>query len=292
MKINIKNTDIDINIGKIIFCDNLNKIDSLKIILNGKDPLEWDFEYKDKIDVSIGSFETGSMYLENLHYKNNVFTLNAYSCKDTLTKRSRTWENTTLITFLKDIAKQENLKLEMLGVNDVKYDRIDQVNINNMAFLFNRAILEDLNIKVCKDTLYVISESYFKSKKIDYSFNKNDNLNPEFCFYPSNYGICNIISVKNNGNVIKCKYTEDKNKEILTHEINLGSAEEGNRFAKNILKHVNRYNYTIKFTTEKEFEICAGMKIKIDDYGLFNGIYIIDSVEYSTNKNKAVGRRI
>ena len=298
MKLYYNKKVIDLNISNFEYIESLNKIDSLKISLfdNNNSFLLWPWEDGAEIKLELNnSISSGKMFLERYSYKNNVFKFNSYSCKNTHSKSSDTWENVDFISLCKDIAKKENMSINFHGItkkDNFTYSRIDQIEKNNMAFLLERAIFENCSIKIFNNEINVISEDFLLNQETYFNFKKNDLGKPKFNYSPSEFGSCIINSFDSNLNVFKCKSVIDKKRNIFKLDLNVSSREEGERISKNILYDKNKYNTTVKFYIDNETPITSGMKITIEGYGLFNGVYIVESVSNISNKINVFARKV
>lgn len=292
MKVIYEGTEIKLEISNCKIKDNMGgKADSLTISFADikNECRQWEFKKNHIIEIIEGKFSTGKMYVNEFECGKGKYTVRAVSIqKKAKTIKNRIWEKVNFLDIANDIAKEEDLQLESYGVNDFQYERVEQIDKNNMEFLNYRCILEGYNLKISNRKILIVSEKFLIDQSPVLRLNTSNFIGDYNFKAISNqiYGGCEVSSFfKNN---LKGSYIENNNEEILrVKNISGGSLGEANRFAENILKNANKYEITGSFYMENNFDIAAGNSIKIDGLGTFNGKYIIESIIYDLLNGKS-----
>ena len=241
---------------------------------------KWQFKKNDCIELIEKPFTTGKMFVDGFSCSNGDYTIVALSIKKSIkTKQTKTWERIEFLDLAEDLIESHGLKLETYGVENFRYQRVDQVKRNNIEFLNYRCILEGYNLKITDGKAVIVSEKYLEEQEPILiiepdQFIGNYNFN---CTSNRVFGGCEVSSFSN-GNIIG-KYVIDSSLEILRiKDIPVFSIEEANRFSKNILRSYNKKELTGSFSINKNNKIAAGCTLRIESLDLFNGKYIIENM--------------
>ncbi|NFE73379.1 hypothetical protein FDC27_05160 [Clostridium botulinum] len=280
LEVIINNYKIDDNMG--------GKCDSVSVTFADikHECREWNFKKNDVIEIVEYPFSSGKMFVDGYSCSNGLYTIQALSIKKKLkNKKSKSWENVRFLDLARDLLKDSDLELETYGIDDYLYQRVDQLEENNIEFLNYRCKLEGYNLKITDGKAVIVSESYLEKQntaltvtltefKDDYGFE---------CTSNKVFGGCELSSFSKE--FIKGSFINDDSLEILKiSNIVAYSIEEANRFSKNILRSYNKKETTGYFSIEKNNTIAAGntIEIKLD---LFSGKYIIENL-FSTRNGK------
>ena len=279
-----ENKKIDLNISKCIITDNIQcKADTITVSFadNKNECRTWDFKKGHSIIIKDGGYSTGRMFVDSYGFNDGIYTIKALSIKKKYkTIKNRSWENITFKELAEDIANDLKLKLEMYGVNDTIYKRVEQVELNNLQFLKNRCILEGYILKVTDEKVVIISEEFLEQQKSVRNLSVSDfRGKPKFeCNSSLTYGGCEIIW--NEDVLIKGEYLlEESNDSILkVIDTPVYYISEAQRYSKNILRYYNKNEITGTFIIDKDTGIAAGSTLNINGIALFNGKYVIDKL--------------
>lgn len=300
MKVLYEGVEINLEISKCKIIDNMGgKADSLAISFADikHECRTWNFEKDNIIEIRDGPFSTGIMYVDGYSCGNGIYNIDALSLRKlSKTKKTRIWEKVSFIDIVKDIAKDEEMFLEVYGEYDFKYERVEQIQKNNIEFLNYRCMLEGLNLKINNGKMIIVSEQYLEAQKEIFPVDSNQFIGKyEFkCISNHVYGGCEVSSYSKR--FINGKYIlNSKNTEIKRiTDIAVYSFEEANRFSRNILRAFNKYETIGVFTIANNIDIAAGNTIKIGNLDSFNGKYIVESVIYDLigGKSKLTVRKV
>ncbi|NFO15172.1 hypothetical protein FDB34_13390 [Clostridium botulinum] len=242
---------------------------------------KWDFSKNNIIEILDEPFSTGRMYVDSFGCSNGLYNVDALSIKKSFkTKRTRTWEKVNFIDFANDLIKEIGLNLETYGIDNFQYERVDQVEQNNMEFLRYRCMLEGYNLKISNGKAIIVSEKFLESQNSVLALDPSLFIGKYKFKCTSNhiYGGCEVSSFSKE--FIKGSYILNNSigevKKIT--DVNTSSLGETTRFAKNILRSFNKLETTGSFTISKNTNIAAGNTILLENLSMFNGKYIIESV--------------
>lgn len=80
-------------------------------------------------------------------------------------RSSRSWEKTNLKTIAAQVAKRAMLKLIYEAQDNPSYDRLEQSEVSDLAFLLNTATQEGIAIKVSSGCLVLFDEQEYEQKE-------------------------------------------------------------------------------------------------------------------------------
>lgn len=225
--------------------------------------------------------------------------------------RTKTWEKVTLKTVAAEIAKRANLKLHYESSSNPSFDRLDQTDQADLAFLDEKANNEGISTKISGQTLVLFDQEMYekspailtiergKSKYMDYSFEESTSKRA--------YSAC-VVSYR--APVKKQKSKSKSNKEektgtkgakkdpktrlitatyrlpgvsgpVLKVNEQVDSVAQAQRLAKNKLREANKEAGKASLSLEGDIRLAAGRTINVKGWGQFDGKYIIESVEHS-----------
>lgn len=244
MKIFYEGTDIypSVSVNQCVY-DSYGEQqgDSLRIVFNDTTDLwdTWKPAKGDKISASLGTCNTGDMYVISIRPENGFMCLRASSIPGTHNNRSnKSWQHVHFKQLCREIGARHGLECNFYGVDDQTYEYVNQQNKEDFVFLEERCVMEGCAFLVYNGRLIVYSESYIETAgsnnvlrigsdvKFDYRDNSNDV-----------YGVCMI----KNGALVgtySAGVTDRVLEKVLS--VKISSQAEANRFAKNLLRFENK----------------------------------------------------
>lgn len=216
--------------------------DTVQLRVNDADRLwdSWAPAPGDEIRVDYGSISTGTMFVSNVLPQNGTFDICAQSAPVSgFELQNKAWQQVKLLQIGEEIAKRNGLSFVSYGVEDRLYSYILQKNESDFAFLSRRAALEGCAFLVYNKTLVLYSEAYMEAVEptetlyinADGDYKYNDR---RFCLY----GSCAVESGLYSGEFVADKNVGHRYKPVDVGSI--GSNQEAARFAKNLLRYVNK----------------------------------------------------
>jgi len=274
-----------------------DRSDTLQLRLNDADRLwdKWAPTVGDEIRVDYGSISTGTMFVSRVTPQNGTFDIHAQSAPASgFELQNKAWQKVKLLQIGEEIAKRNGLSFVSYGVDDRLYSYILQTGESDFAFLSRRARLEGCAFLIYNKTLILYSESYMEavtpSETLEVT-NDGDYKYQDRRFYL--YGACVVESGMytgefDAGNGVGRKYRP-------SHIGIVSSNQEAARFAKNLLRHVNKdcYSGFVRAHVLQGLAAASTIELSNDRAPSWNGPVFIDHVrnDYSSGKSKIFFRR-
>lgn len=222
------------------------KSDTLFLRLNDSDKLwdSWSPKIGDKIKVQYETISTGTMFVTSATPKNGVYEIEAQASPVSgFEKRFKAWQRVRFLQLAEEIAEQNGLSFASYGVDDALYGYVLQDGESDFAFLSRRASLEGCAVSIYDKKLVLYSERAIEAQDaIDVleiaeggDFRCNDNS-------AELYGSC----IVENGDYVGTFSADNGSTRILRPQNfgNVGSNEEAERFAMNLLRLKNKDCFT------------------------------------------------
>jgi len=286
------------------YTDNgTNRSDDLQITLqdragNWRDP--WMPQDGDKIQATIVpidwghdlSLSCGTFQVDGIEYNGPPDTIQISGVSFPVAsglkseEKSKAWEKVTLSQITSRIAASAGLTAQF-ETDDVKYDRIDQTNQTDVAFLAQLADKEGATVKVTNELLVVYDDRKFENEPPVRTLERGVNLVKTYGFSR------NVIDMAYSSCTLTY-YDSSKNKTITgTFEIpgatgpvlkiqeRVESTAEAVRYAKNELRRRNREAQKARFQLVGDPNLVQGVTVEVKGYGQFDGIYFVETATHT-----------
>lgn len=243
---------------------------------------------------STTSFYCGTFQIDKLDptFSPNEFEIGGVSVPlDKSVRReakSKAWEKSSLSEIAGYVANNGGLQLIFDSESDPVYDRIDQRNESDLAFLKRVCDSEGISLKVTDEKLAVFSQKKYEDKK------------PIMTIV---YGQSDIVgSVKFSSQAYdlykECKvsYWDPKKKKYISKtfsdpnvksgEVNklnkrCDSIAEAERLAKARLRELNKGEVTGDMSLIGNFSLVSGAVVAVKGFGHYDGDYLIETARHS-----------
>lgn len=200
----------------------------------------WEPRIGDEIRVDYGTISTGAMFVTAATPRNGLYDICAQSAPQAgYEVRSKAWQQVTLLQLGQEIAARHGLSFISYGVDDQRYTYLQQTGESDFQFLHRRAMLEGCAFLVYDKRLVLYSEPYMEAQiptealevtlDADYTYEDNRGLL---------YAGCEVANGQYTGS-----YTAggDTGRIYQVSTVGrIGSNVEAARFAKNLLRAVNK----------------------------------------------------
>ncbi len=249
----------------------------------------FDTDGKDKI-LDCGVFEIDTVNYSGPPQKLTIkATSIPYKSKLRQTKHTKVWENTTLENIATQIAKESNMKVMYLSNYIPVYKRKEQINKTDIAFLKGLCKKAGIALKVTSKMIVLFDSADYESKtevkKIEEG--KENILSYNFSTKTADKAYSKAHIVYTNPNTkkkIEYTYTPpNANKDGQTLEIKqkVSSLEEAKELAKKMLRAKNKGETTAEFVLVGDVDYVAGITVRVEGYGEFDGKYIVEQATHN-----------
>ena len=255
----------------------------------------WDAEKEGLISVACGIAKSGQMYIDTVKPENGIMTLRASSIPPTAKeKHNKSWENVKTLQLAKEIADRHGLGFESYGVEDNLYTYVRQENEPDFEFLQKRCDLESLAFVVYDKKLVLYSEKYLESQEpaedvelgadADYDYTDNE---------LQGYGTMTVKNGDISGTYTASNGLSRSDERVI--QTYIGSQDEGNRYAKGILRQVNKNLASGYWRDTLRRELSAGSILNLKTLGAksWDGKVFVSHIrqDYVNSKSKIFFRK-
>lgn len=224
-----------------------------------------------------------------------VMTLKAISVPSntnfTSTKKSRAWEQIQLKSIAQDIADNAGLSLFYDSAINPTYDRKEQSDTSDMAFLSDLCKDEGISFKVTDRTIVLFDEAEYEKKPsvctlvedggLVNSYNLKTSLSQtayagcEVKYYDAQKGtyIDYLFSVKDD--------IDPANDKIYVENVRVNSIEEAQRLEQKRLRELNKREYSATMNIVGDVRIVGGVCVDLSGFGVFDGKYFVDKATHN-----------
>lgn len=197
----------------------------------------------DEIKVQYGAIGTGTMFVSSAVPKNGTYDITAQAAPAScFEKKHKAWQSARLSQLGQEIAERNGLGFASYGVTDAVYSYLLQNGEGDLNFISRRAALEGCSVAIYNKKLIMYSEAYMEAQTpteslevtIDADYKYTDNS-------AELYGSCIVESGAYSGSF----GAENGASRILRPSSFgiVGSNDEAERFAKNLLRKANKDCY-------------------------------------------------
>ena len=209
------------------------------------------------------------------------------------TKKSKAWESYTLSGIANEIAGANGLSCMFESANDPFYERVEQRKTSDSAFLAKLCKDAGISLKATDGQLVLFDQSKYEAQPpvrtikrgkeggyISYSLSVGS--------ADQQYSSCRVsYTDPGSGKCIEGTYTasgEDaKSGQCLEITARVTDAGEAKTLAEKSLRMHNKFTRTASFTLPGNTALVAGVTVMLEDWGGWNGKYIIKQAKHTVD---------
>jgi phage protein D len=302
--------DVEDYVISLVYTDYAHgKSDSLEVVFEDRDRLwqsAWFPEKGAKLKAEIicknweagatkklpcGVFTIDEVELEGPPDRVNVKAVSALvTTAIRLEKRTKAYENTSLRQIANDIAGRHGLQLFFEG-EDVEFKRLDQREESDLAFLKRIAEANGFHVKLAEEKLILYEGKRFDARSPSLTLKRGTAYIKSYRFSSKAFEIYKACEVK---------YWDAEKKEVLTYrfepedaprvghvlKINerVESRSAAEKRAKAELRKRNKNELKAELTLMGSPELSAGLNIRIEGFGVYDGVYFIEEARHEVSQ--------
>lgn len=244
--------------------------------------LDWDKAGKDK-KIFCGHFT-----LDDVSFSGNPMTA-SFDCVSApasesfkTRERNKTWENATISGIAREIAGRYSLSLSYSGPS-IKIKKLEQSE-SDSEFLYKLCKDYGLSVKVYKKKIVIYDQTQMEQKSPVCTLGMDDFVDNNWEARDSLYGVYSGARIsykdpdddKETSIYVGLKAENAKGSRTLRINETADSAADARRKAAAQVNLSNQDATTISGTIWPNIKVCAGVTVKITDFGKFNGKYFVD----------------
>lgn len=196
--------------------------------------------------------------------------------------KTRAWEKTRLSTIARDIAGGARLKLLYETTEDPEYDRIEQTEQSDLAFLLKLCEDAGLSLKVTGTQIVIFDDSKYEQLPPVVTIKRGVSSVISYRAVSSTRGVYSAARVqyqggKNKGKIVYTFAPPNRPKTGKTLVINerVSSIAEAARLARKRLRQANKEEIRFGLTMQGSIALVAGVTVMIEGWGAFDGKYFV-----------------
>lgn len=244
--------------------------------------LDWDKAGKDK-KIFCGHFT-----LDDVSFSGNPMTA-SFDCVSApasesfkTRERNKTWENATISGIAGEVAGRYSLSLSYSGPS-IKIKKLEQSE-SDSEFLYKLCKDYGLSMKVYKKKIVIYDQTQMEQKSPVCTLGMDDFVDNNWEARDSLYGVYSGARIsykdpdddKETSIYVGLKAENAKGSRTLRINETADSAADARRKAAAQVNLSNQDATTISGTIWPNIKVCAGVTVKITDFGKFNGKYFVD----------------
>ena len=273
------------------------KSDTVQIRLNDANKMwdKWAPAVGDEIRVDYDTISTGAMFVSKLMPQNGFFEIIAQSAPASgFVPQNKAWQQVRLLQLGAEIAKRNGLSFVSYGVEDRLYSFLNQVEQGDFPFLHRRAQLEGCSFLVYNKALVLYSEANMEAVPPTETLTVAADGDFKYTDYRSTlYGSCIVESGMYTG-----EFAADNSVGRIYRPTDIGSVgsdQEAQRFAKNLLRSVNKNCYSgyVRSKILPGYAAASTITLSNERASTWDGTVFIDHIrnDYGIGKSKIFFRR-
>ncbi|ABO49750.1 phage late control D family protein [Desulforamulus reducens MI-1] len=242
-----------------------------------------------KESLDLGTFEIDEV--EN-NYPPSTVSMKGISIPESSSlkgeAKNKAWEKTKLSVIAKDIANGSGVKLFYDTSDDPDYDRMEQTQESDLAFLTRLCNDAGLCLKVTGTQINIFDEQKYEQQPPITRIMVGEGFIKGYRCRTTLNGLYKSCRVEyydaNKKQTIKFVFTPPnppKTGRVLVINERVTSVQEAERLAKKRLRQANREGMTVSLDLMGDVRFAAGVTVRLVGFGVFDGNYIIIQAAHS-----------
>jgi phage protein D len=240
------------------------------------------------IEFPCGAMEIDEIELGGPPDKISIKALSVYCSGSIKEARSQGWENVTLKQVAEEIAGRHGLELLYDAEYNPNFDRKDQNEEADSAFLLNLCNDAGLCLKFSDGRLIIYDEAEYEQKEPAFVLEKGKADILSYGFKSKTSEVYKAARVSYRQGKKKATFTggaeapdADGTGRVLKINKKVASPAEADRLAQKKLREKNRGQNTASFTIAWRPDAAASSMVEIKGFGVFDGRYMLDKAQHT-----------
>ncbi len=256
----------------------------------------WNGDGKDKV-LDCGQFELDTVTAAG---PPATITIKATSLPFTSrvrqTEKSKVWECYKLSGIVREIAATNGMTALYESAADPYYERVEQFKTSDIAFLSGLCHDTGASLKVTNNIIVVFDQVSYEAKPECRTLRKGDGSYDKYKLAigatDTEYSSCRVrYTDPSTGKVIEgIAYAEDyktdaKSNQQLEVTAKVKSVADAQALAAKRLRLHNKYDKTVTFSLPGDPDLLAGVTLKLEGWGPWDGKYVIKQSRHTVSAN-------
>ena len=197
---------------------------------------------------------------------------------------SKEWESISLSGIAGKVAEKAGLELSYHSAEDPFFEREEQFRSSDIAYLSVLCHENGLSLKATDGKLVIFDQPSFEAASPVRTIRRGDGSYIKYSLDTGEaktaYSSCHVAYNHPEKGLIEGTFQNPdagsgKTEQVLEKEIAVSDAANAEDFAKAFLRMANKFERTASFTFPGNPIFCAGMTVRLEGFGAWNGKYII-----------------
>ncbi|GEB35312.1 phage late control D family protein [Brevibacillus parabrevis] len=239
--------------------------------------------------LALGTFEIDSI---EIGFPPSTVTIKALSVPESGAllgeKKNKAWEKTKLAVIATEKAKAAGMKLFYDTPENPEYDRIEQTEETDLAFLMRLASDAGLCLKLTDKQLVIFDEAKYERAAAIATLSRSSSELKSFSAHTTSIGCyraCQVTYYAGKGKkAITGKFEAPRAPKVgrtLMVKEQVASVAEAQRLAKKKLREANKDSTQVSITMVGNPQYVAGVTVNLSGFGNFDGKYIVTRATHS-----------
>lgn len=208
------------------------------------------------------------------------------------TRKSKAWESYNLSGIANEIAGNAGMTCMYEASNDPFYRRVEQVKTSDIDFLSRLCHNAGISLKITDNMLVLFDQKDYEGKSPAFTIKRGAGRYIKYKLgtgvADTQYGSCRVsYTDPGSGKCIEGTYTasgEDaKSGQCLEITARVTDTGEAKNLAEKSLRMHNKFTRTASFTLPGNTALVAGVTVMLEDWGGWNGKYIIKQAKHTVD---------
>ncbi|WP_187445340.1 phage late control D family protein [Bacillus infantis] len=206
------------------------------------------------------------------------------------TKRSKVWKKISMKQIASEIAKRYNLKLFFESPDNPVFDKKEQTETADAAFLDELCKTEGLAFKASDQKLVIFDEATYEKRKSVAEFHEEDSTltsyNFNTTFTQTAYAGCKVSyydakARKKIDYLFSLKEIDIEKDKVYKLNARVKTEAEARRLAQKTLRKLNKREFQGQLEMMGDTRIYAGCCIDLKGFGVFSGKWYVEKATHS-----------